>query len=186
MRVPTLKNGRRAAYFLWPKFLDCQWQFLCTEYLELQVAVVSAFSPLRGDWNTSDKWSAATETVNPPPFLSASSKCWTFSAFTSSITKLLVSNLRRVAGGGWWEGSGLRDTTTTFAAGINHQANKLKAKWLLALNIYHGGKPNEVLYTPEDRGMLLFITVICGWLPGPLASEIREDPVWNSRVIFLL
>lgn len=47
---------------------------------------------------------------------------------------------------------------------INQRPNKLKAKWLLALDIYHRGKANEGLYTPEDRGMLLFITVICGQL----------------------
>lgn len=121
--------------------------------------------------NTSDKWSAAIETVNPSPSFLTFSNCWTLSAFTSFITKLLRCNEKGEEGGG--KCGGLRDTTSTFAACINHQANKLKAKWLLALDIYHRGKPNEALYTLEDRGMLLFITVICGWLPWLKASEIR-------------
>lgn len=108
------------------------------------------------------------------------SNCWTFSAFTSSITKLLGCK----KGGERWRGGKLEDTTATFTACINHQANKLKAKWLLALNIYHRGKPNEALYTLEDRGMLLFITVICGWIPCCwLKNTLSSSSIKHLRCI---
>lgn len=33
------------------------------------------------------------------------------------------------------------------------------------------GEQNKSLYIQEDAGMLLFITVICGWLTGCQSSE---------------
>lgn len=126
-------------------------------------------------WASKHLWLMKCSNRNKKPLSSVwlfSSNCWTLSAFTSSVTKLLWCNEKRGEGwGGGW-GGGLRDTTSTSAACINHRANKLKAKWLLALYIYHEGKPNEALYTLEDRGMLLFITVICGWLSWLSALEI--------------
>lgn len=68
------------------------------------------------------------------------------------------------------KGGAAVNATSTFIERINQQANKLKAKWLLAPSIYHWREPNEALYTPEDRGMLLCITVICGWLSKLSAS----------------
>lgn len=95
----------------------------------------------------------------------------------------LLPNCKVPKSGGWLVGSGWgaqkpTDSSSTVATYINHSANKLKAKWLLALSIYHEGKPNEVLYTLEDRGMLLFITMICGWLLWLWTSWIRDKFFW--------